>query len=113
MINNDTLISGGVTTDICIYHLSKGGNFYMKYNEKINTNVKRHISPFEHKCFYYISDINESLLSDLTCPICLNIVWNPVECNECGNIFCEYCAKKISNSYRSYCPICKKIFVTS
>ena len=59
MINNDTLISGGVTTDICIYHLSKGGNFYMKYNEKINTNVKRHISPFEHKCFYYISDINE------------------------------------------------------
>ena len=59
-----------------------------------------------------ISDINESLLSDLTCPICLNIVWNPVECNECGNIFCEYCAKKISNSYRSYCPICKKIFVT-
>ena len=30
MINNDTLISGGVTTDICIYHLSKGGNLYMK-----------------------------------------------------------------------------------
>ena len=59
MINNETLISGGVTTDICIYHLNKNGNLYQKYNEKISTNIKRHISPFEHKCFYYISDINQ------------------------------------------------------
>ena len=59
MINNETLISGGVTTDICIYHLNKNGNLYQKYNEKISTNIKRHISPFEHKCYYYISDINQ------------------------------------------------------
>ena len=33
---------------------------YQKYEKKINTNVKRHISPFEHKQNYYLSDFIDS-----------------------------------------------------
>ena len=53
-----------------------------------------------------IGNIDESSLSNLQCAICLNLLWNPIECNECGNSFCDYCIKeslKISN----FCPLCK------
>ena len=59
LIDDDKLLSGGKTTDICIYHLLNGGNLYQKYDKKVNTNIKRHISPFEHKINYYITNPNK------------------------------------------------------
>ena len=59
LLDDDTLLSGGNTTDICIYHLFNGGNLYQKYDKKVNTNIKRHISPFEHKINYHISKANK------------------------------------------------------
>ena len=59
LLDDDTLLSGGNTTDICIYHLFNGGNLYQKYDKKVNTNIKRHISPFEHKVNYHISKANK------------------------------------------------------
>ena len=59
LLDDDTLLSGGNTTDICIYHLFNGGNLYQKYEKKVNTNIKRHISPFEHKINYHISKANK------------------------------------------------------
>ena len=59
LIDDNTLLSGGNTTDICIYHLFNGGNLYQKYEKKANTNIKRHISPFEHKINYHISKANK------------------------------------------------------
>ena len=59
LIDDDTLLSGGNTTDICIYHLFNGGNLYQKYEKKANTNIKRHISPFEHKINYHITKANK------------------------------------------------------
>ena len=59
LLNENYLLSGGITTDICINHLYNG-NMYQKYEKKINTNVKRHISPFEHKQNYYLSDFIDS-----------------------------------------------------
>ena len=59
LLDDDTLLSGGNTTDICIYHLFNGGNLYQKYDKKVHTNIKRHISPFEHKINYHISQANK------------------------------------------------------
>ena len=67
----------------------------------------------DNKILYYSSQINfpqdgipfqnlhnpdNSLLSNLKCPICLNLIWKPIELNECGHIFCEYC---IVNLYQN------------
>ena len=59
LVGDNTLLSGGNTTDICIYHLFNGGNLYQKYEKKVNTNIKRHISPFEHRVNYFISEPNK------------------------------------------------------
>ena len=59
LVGEDTLLSGGNTTDMCIYHLFKGGNLYQKYEKKVNTNIKRHISPFDHRINYYITKANK------------------------------------------------------
>ena len=59
IIGEDLLISGGNTTDICLYHLFHGGNLFQKYEKKVNTNIKRHISPFEHRMNYYVTCPNK------------------------------------------------------
>jgi hypothetical protein len=48
LLNDDCLLSGGLTTDICLYKLSNY-RFIEKYDKKLTTSVKRHISAFEHK----------------------------------------------------------------
>ena len=50
---------------------------------------------------------DESLLTDLKCPICLNLIWNIVELNECGHTFCEYCIDESIKKAGNFCPICK------
>lgn len=44
------------------------------------------------------------ILDSLKCPICLNLLWNPVEIENCGHVFCQYCINKtrIIN-----CPLCR------
>ena len=59
LVDNNILLSGGNTTDICIYHLFNGGNLYQKYEKKVNTNIKRHISPFEHRINYFVTEPNK------------------------------------------------------
>ena len=59
LIGDNILLSGGNTTDICLYHLFHGGNLYQKYEKKVNTNIKRHISPFEHRINYFITNPNK------------------------------------------------------
>lgn len=59
LIGDNILLSGGNTTDICIYHLFNGGNLYQKYDKKVNTNIKRHISPFEHRINYFVTKPNK------------------------------------------------------
>lgn len=50
---------------------------------------------------------NNSLFSKLECPICLNLAWNPVECNRCGNIFCQFCINEMINRRENKCPTCR------
>ena len=54
----------------------------------------------------YLCNIDESVLSDLKCVICLNLLWDPMECNECGNSFCSYCINE-SIKINNFCPLCK------
>ena len=39
----------------------------------------------------------------LTCPICLNILMFPVQCNKCNKCFCKICIDNYANS-KSICP---------
>jgi hypothetical protein len=48
IMNEDHILSGGLTTDICIYKLNNG-RFIEKYDRKVTTNLKRHISAFEQR----------------------------------------------------------------
>jgi WD40 repeat protein len=48
LLNDDCLVSGGLTTDICIYKLSNY-RFIEKYDKKVSTSIKRHISAFEQR----------------------------------------------------------------
>ena len=50
--------------------------------------------------------ISENLFEELKCPICYNLIWKPLECLECGKIFCEYCINE-SLKFKKFCPMCK------
>ena len=50
---------------------------------------------------------NEPILKDLECPICLNLIWDPYECSDCGKIFCKICIEKTKEKKNS-CPTCRK-----
>ena len=39
----------------------------------------------------------------LSCPICLNILISPVQCNKCNKCFCKICIDNYANS-KSVCP---------
>ena len=67
LLGDNVLLSGGNTTDICIYHLFYGGNLYQKYEKKVNTNIKRHISPFEHKINYFVTKANDNKIYQIRC----------------------------------------------
>jgi len=64
-------------------------------------------SPKELIKYENIFNKDEPLLKDLECPICLNIIWDPFECCDCGKIFCYLCIKK-SKEKNNSCPTCRK-----
>ena len=47
------------------------------------------------------------IMSGLKCSICYNLIWDPVEINECNHTFCNYCLNKWLK-IKSFCPICKQ-----
>jgi len=47
----------------------------------------------------------DSLKQSLTCPICLEICKDAVECHECHNVFCKECAQTAS---KIECSLCRK-----
>ena len=55
--------------------------------------------------------INKDDLFDLTCPICLNILKNPISCSTSNHshCFCNQCINKYLKDSNK-CPMCKNIF---
>ncbi|CDW85427.1 wd-40 repeat protein [Stylonychia lemnae] len=48
----------------------------------------------------------------LDCPICLQIVYNPVECSNCQKCFCEDCVNSwLQRDRYDSCPLCKQKLV--
>ena len=53
------------------------------------------------------SKLNFGFIESMTCPICLNLVWNFVDCAKCGTLFCRYCINKSISEKRDACPMCE------
>ena len=51
----------------------------------------------------YNKSESEKMKDLLTCPICLNILISPVQCNKCNKCFCKMCIDNYANS-KSVCP---------
>ena len=44
---------------------------------------------------------------DLKCPICLNVVWKPIQCKRCEKYFCKYCLNESIRTIGNKCPMCR------
>ena len=59
------------------------------------------------------SDLDKKILENKICSICLNLVWNPIDCSKCQNIFCKYCINSLLAKRKYSCPLCRKPFKSS
>ena len=83
-----------------------------KLYEKKAYSPNKIIPPKEGILIQNLHNPDELLLEDLKCPICLNLIWNVVELNECGHTFCEFCIDKSIKKTGNFCPICKTSPIT-
>ena len=56
---------------------------------------------------YLSKKTQQSNLEDIKCPICYNLIWDIVSCNNCGNFFCQYCIEKSIKNTGNLCPQCR------
>ena len=42
------------------------------------------------------------------CPVCFNLLWKPVECQNCRKIFCKRCSDKCLKEKPGVCPFGKQ-----
>ena len=40
------------------------------------------------------------------CPICIHLLWKPVECQNCQRLFCKSCIEKCLKEKPDTCPLC-------
>lgn len=50
-----------------------------------------------------VSDVQDETVQAVICPVCLGIVYHPVECEECETLFCESEIETLIG----VCPMCK------
>ena len=61
-----------------------------------------------------LNKISEKALETFTCPICLNLLWDSVDCKKCGTLFCKNCINDWTQNYNNSCPNCRNpSFVSS
>jgi hypothetical protein len=41
------------------------------------------------------------------CPICIHLLWKPVECQNCQRLFCKNCIEKCLEQKPGICPLCE------
>ena len=54
-----------------------------------------------------ISEIDKSTLEMITCPICLNLAWNIVDCAKCGCLISKFCIDEAIAKSSNSCPVCR------
>lgn len=52
--------------------------------------------------------VTPGLLSGFTCIVCKNLVWDPVELDDCHHVFCKFCINEWLKTH-STCPACRLI----
>ena len=65
-------------------------------------NKQRDGIPFEN----VLSKIDSITLEIVTCPICLKLVQDIVDCEQCGNVFCRCCIYESITKINDFLPIC-------
>ena len=55
------------------------------------------------------ADVKFAAATDFTCPVCQDLVWQPLVCEEgCGKLFCRSCTTQwASDKARYTCPACR------
>ena len=100
----------------CLEYNKKNDNYNLNLltkNKEID--IEKYITPIHKFCFYYEENViinnNDINLIDLICPICYNILNNPICCslkNNC-HYFCKICIDEHLKS-KNTCPLCKCFF---
>ena len=54
-----------------------------------------------------INELSEKALEAIICPICFNLLWDIVDCKECGYIFCKKCIDDSIQKINNSCPVCR------
>lgn len=55
-----------------------------------------------------LTKIDNITLEVLTCPICQKLVWDMIDCSQCGNIFCRNCIYESIKKTTNSCPMCRQ-----
>ena len=55
-----------------------------------------------------LTEIDKSTLETITCPICLNLAWDIIDCSNCGFIFCKKCIDESIAKVDNSCPVCRQ-----
>ena len=54
-----------------------------------------------------VHDTNGVNVSDVECSICRELLWKPVECANCHNLYCGECMNTWLKNKPRACPACK------
>ena len=81
--------------------------------KKYKIDKTEYIKPFSVDLYYNPDNVikGKNKINDLICPICYNILKNPISCNSTkkSHSFCEECINK-SIEINDKCPMCKQEF---
>ena len=106
--NNNMMMNNNMNNNI--QNKMNVNNMNNKINNDLNNNNNVDDQPDEDQVKLEISpdDISnkkeaENMKDLLTCPICLNILISPVQCNKCNKCFCKICINNCKNS-KTVCP---------
>jgi len=81
---------------------------YLKEKKMENYLINPIIEPKDGIAFdLLLTNVDKSTLEIITCPICLNLVWNIVDCGHCGSLFCKYCIDQSISKANNSCPVCR------
>ena len=90
----------------------KYNNLIDYMSQKFHIDITKFIIPIKQSNFYNRDDvIDKNDIYDLICPICLNILKNPMSCslNNSSHSFCKECIDLYLKE-KNGCPICKNAF---